>query len=48
MARRLFIVEDTFSIKGRGLVSVPGILTEGEAVHGVDPRLSFVRPLSVF
>src|SRR5438105_385660 len=30
MARRLFVVEDTFAIKGRGLVLIPGILPEGE------------------
>ena len=30
MGRRLFVVEDTFTIKGRGQVLVPGILPEGD------------------
>jgi len=30
MGRRLFVVEGTFAIKGRGLVLVPGILPEGD------------------
>jgi hypothetical protein len=44
MARRLFIVEDTFSIKGRGLVPVPGILPEGEERFRVGDPILLRRP----
>ena len=38
MGRRLFIVEDAFFIKGRGLVPVPGIVPQGEErFHVSDP-----------
>jgi translation elongation factor EF-Tu-like GTPase len=30
MARRLFTVEDTFMVRGRGLVLVPGIVPQGD------------------
>lgn len=30
MARKLFDVEDSYHIKGRGLVTFPGIIPEGE------------------
>jgi translation elongation factor EF-Tu-like GTPase len=30
MARRLFTVEDTFTVRGRGLVFVPGIVPQGD------------------
>jgi hypothetical protein len=40
MARRLFTIEDTFLIKGRGLVLFPGIVPEGdERFHVGDPIL---------
>jgi hypothetical protein len=44
MARCLFIVEDTFSIKGRGLVPVPGILCQGEERFRVGDPLLLKRP----
>ena len=34
MARLLFIVEDSFAIKGRGLVLVPGVALEDQAGKG--------------
>jgi hypothetical protein len=40
MARRLFIVEDTFFITGHGLVPVPGIVPiDGERFRVGDPLL---------
>jgi len=40
MGRRLFVVEDTFTIKGRGQVLVPAILPEGdECFRAGDPIL---------
>ncbi len=44
MARRLFIVEDTFSIKGRGLVPVHGILPQGEERFLVGDPIQLRRP----
>jgi hypothetical protein len=44
MARRLFIVEDTFSIKGRGLVPVPGILPVGEERFRIGDPILLKRP----
>ena len=44
MARRLFVVEDTFLIKGRGLVPVPGIVPQGEERFRVGDRLVIRRP----
>ena len=44
MARCLFIVEDTFIIKGRGLVPVPGILCQGEERFRVGDPLLLKRP----
>jgi len=44
MARRLFVVEDTFYIKGRGLVPVPGIVPEGEERFQVGDPISLKRP----
>jgi hypothetical protein len=44
MARRLFIVEDTFIIKGRGLVPVPGIVPQGEERFRVGDPILLQRP----
>ena len=44
MARRLFVVEDSFLIKGRGLVPVPGIVPQGEEGFSVGDPISLVRP----
>ena len=44
MARLLFVVEDTFYIKGRGLVPVPGVLIQGEERFRVGDPLFFQRP----
>jgi hypothetical protein len=44
MARRLFIVEDTFMIKGRGLVPVPGIVPQGEERFCVGDPILLKRP----
>ena len=44
MARRLFTVEDTFSIRGRGLVLVPGIVPEGDERFRVGDRITLRRP----
>jgi hypothetical protein len=44
MARCLFIVEDMFLIRGRGLVVVPGILCQGEERFRVGDPLLLKRP----
>ena len=44
MARRLLIVEGTFSIKGRGLVLVPGFLILGEERFQAGDPLLIHRP----
>ncbi len=44
MARVLFTVEDTFSIKGRGLVPIPGILCQAEERFRVGDPLLLIRP----
>jgi translation elongation factor EF-Tu-like GTPase len=44
MARRLFIVEDAFFIKGRGLVTVPGIVPEGDERFRVGDPILLKRP----
>jgi hypothetical protein len=44
MARRLFVVEDTFLIKGRGLVPVPGIVPEGEERFRLGDLIVIKRP----
>ncbi len=44
MARRLFIVEDTFFIKGRGLVPVPSIIPRGEERFLVGDPIQLRRP----
>ena len=44
MARRLFVVEDTFLIKGRGLVPVPGVVPQGEERFRVGDLVVIKRP----
>jgi hypothetical protein len=44
MARRLFIVEDAFSIKGRGLLPVPGIVPQGEERFRIGDPIVIKRP----
>jgi len=44
MDRRLFIVEDTFLIAGRGLIAVPGIIPEGEERFRVGDPILLRRP----
>jgi hypothetical protein len=44
MARRLFTVEDTFLIQGRGLVPVPGIVPQGEEHFQVGYPIRLQRP----
>lgn len=44
MARLLFTVEDTFVIRGRGLVMAPGIVPEGEGRFHVGDRITLRRP----
>src|SRR5262245_57402296 len=44
MARRLFIVEDSFFIKGRGLIPAPGIIPQGEERFRVGDPIFLKRP----
>ncbi len=44
MARRLFTVEDTFLIKGRGLVPLPGIVPQGAERFRVSDPIVLKRP----
>jgi hypothetical protein len=44
MARCLFIVEDTFFIKGRGLLPVPGMVCRGGERLRVGDALLLKRP----
>lgn len=44
MARRLFTIEDTFLIEGRGLVPVPGIVPQGEERFRIGDPISLKRP----
>jgi hypothetical protein len=44
MSRHLFTVEDTFTIKGRGTVLVPGIVPEGEERFRIGDALRLRRP----
>jgi translation elongation factor EF-Tu-like GTPase len=44
MSRRLFVVEDTFFIKGRGLVPVPGIVPQGDERFRVGDSILLKRP----
>ena len=44
MARHLFSVEDTFLVRGRGLVLVPGIVPQGEERFRVGDPILLKRP----
>ncbi len=44
MARHLFTVEDAFTIRGRGLILVPGIVPEGDERFRVGDRISLRKP----
>jgi hypothetical protein len=44
MARRLFTVEDTFLIEGRGLVLVPGIVPQGDERFRAGDPIRLKRP----
>jgi hypothetical protein len=44
MSRRLFVVEDRFEIRGRGLVLVPGINPEGDERFRVGERIALRKP----
>jgi hypothetical protein len=44
MSRLLFIVEDSFEVKGRGLVILPGILPVGDENFHVGDPILLMRP----
>ena len=44
MARQLFVVDDTFEIKGRGLILAAGISPEGEERFRVGDLIRLQRP----
>jgi len=44
MARRLFVVEDTFLIRGRGLVPIPGIVPQEDECFRVGDPIRLKRP----
>ncbi len=44
MARCLFVVEDAFFIKGRGVVPLPGLVPQGEERFRVGDPIAIVRP----
>ncbi len=44
MARKLFIVEATFTIKNRGTVLVPGIVPEGDERFRKGDPIRILRP----
>lgn len=44
MRRLLFIVEETFTIFGRGTILVPGVVPRGDEVFRVGDRLELRRP----
>jgi hypothetical protein len=44
MSRKLFTVEDTFLIQGRGLVLVPGIVPQGDERFRVGDPVLLKRP----
>jgi hypothetical protein len=44
MARCLFIVEDTFFIKTRGLITVPGIIPQGDERFDAGDPILIKRP----
>ncbi len=43
MARKLFTVEDTFTIRGRGTILVPGLAPEGDEHFRIGDALRLVR-----
>jgi hypothetical protein len=44
MPRKLFTVEDTFAIRGRGTFLVPGIVPEGDERFRIGDALRLVHP----
>ncbi len=44
MSRRLFTVEDTFTIRGRGIILAPGIVPEGDERFRIGDALRLRRP----
>ena len=44
MPRHLFTVEDTFTIRGRGTILVPGIVPEGDERFRIGDALRLRRP----
>ncbi len=44
MSRHLFTVEDTFTIRGRGTILVPGIVPEGDGRFRIGDALRLRRP----
>jgi hypothetical protein len=44
VARHLFVVEDSFLIKGHGIVPVPGIIPQGEERFRVGDPILLRRP----
>lgn len=44
MARRLFTVEDTFSVRDRGLVLIPGIIPMHHERFGTGDPITLLRP----
>jgi hypothetical protein len=44
MARKLFTVEDTFTIRGRGTVLVPGLVPESDERFRIGDSLRLVHP----
>jgi translation elongation factor EF-Tu-like GTPase len=44
MSRHLFTVEDTFTIRGRGTILVPGIVPEGDERFRIGDALCLRRP----
>ena len=44
MARKLFVVQDTIFIKGRGVAALPGIVPEGDERFRVGDLIILKRP----
>jgi len=44
MARKLFTVDDVFSIRDRGTIIVPGVVPEGDEKFRIGDQLRLVRP----
>ena len=44
MGRRLFVVQDTLAIQGRGLVLIPGILPEADECFRVGDPILLRKP----